>query len=166
MSSPSGDVGGAEEAIAVCSALLPAEASLERDACSTPGGASDLIARIGGSGRRRLLLLGHLDTVIGHDDHAPMRREGDRLYGPGTDDMKGGVVLALGVARTLAAGSERFAELCVLLVTDEEWRTHAFPPRRAVRGLRRVPVLRSRRTRALTARREWWCAARRRGRCA
>jgi glutamate carboxypeptidase len=126
VSSPSGDVGGAEEAIAVCSALLPAEASLERDASSTPGGAPDLIARIGGSGRRRLLLLGHLDTVIGHDDHAPMRREADRLYGPGTNDMKGGVVLALGVARELAALPERFAELSVLLVTDEEWRTHPF----------------------------------------
>jgi glutamate carboxypeptidase len=126
VSSPSGDVGGAEEAIAVCSALLPAEASLDRDASSTPGGAHDLIARIGGSGRRQLLLLGHLDTVIGHDDHAPMRREGDRLYGPGTNDMKGGVVLALGVARALAALPERFAELAVLLVTDEEWRTHPF----------------------------------------
>jgi glutamate carboxypeptidase len=126
VSSPSGDVGGAEEAIAVCSALLPAEAALERETSSTPGGAPDLIARIGGSGRTRMLLLGHLDTVIGHDDHAPMRRDGDRLYGPGTIDMKGGVVLALGVVRELAQRPERFAELTVLLVTDEEWRTHPF----------------------------------------
>jgi glutamate carboxypeptidase len=126
VSSPSGDVGGAEEAIAVCSALLPPDATLERATSSTPQGAPDLIARIGGSGRRQLLLLGHLDTVIGHDDHAPMRREGDRLYGPGTNDMKGGVVLALGVARALAPLSERFAEVSVLLVTDEEWRTQPF----------------------------------------
>ncbi len=40
--------------------------------------------------------------------------------------MKGGVVLALGVARTLAARPEAFAELSVLLVTDEEWRTAEF----------------------------------------
>ena len=40
--------------------------------------------------------------------------------------MKGGVVLALGVARALASRPEAFAEIGVLLVTDEEWRTHPF----------------------------------------
>jgi glutamate carboxypeptidase len=55
-----------------------------------------------------------------------MRREGERLYGSGTADMKGGVVLALGVARALAARPGAFAELAVLLVTDEEWRTEPF----------------------------------------
>jgi glutamate carboxypeptidase len=126
VSSPSGDLGGAEEALAVCAALLPAGAETERVACSTPGGAPDLIARMTGSGRGRVLLLGHVDTVIGHDDHRPLRHEDDRLYGPGTVDMKGGVVLALGVARALADRPELFAELALLLVTDEEWRTHPF----------------------------------------
>jgi len=126
VSSPSGDVAGAEEAIAVCRELLPDDAASERVPCSTGGCAPDLIARIEGRGGRRLLLLGHVDTVIGHDDHAPMRRDGERLYGPGTADMKGGVILALGVARALAARPQTFAELAVLLVTDEEWRTEAF----------------------------------------
>jgi glutamate carboxypeptidase len=40
--------------------------------------------------------------------------------------MKGGVVLALGVARVLAGRPELFSELSVLLVTDEEWRTSDF----------------------------------------
>ncbi|MDQ2761766.1 MAG: M20/M25/M40 family metallo-hydrolase [Actinomycetota bacterium] len=123
VSSPSGDLEGAEEAVAVCAALLPAQARTERLPCSTPGGAPDLLARVPGSGAGRLLLLGHLDTVIHHDSHAPLRRDGERLYGSGTADMKGGVVLALGVARALAARPEDFAELAVLLVTDEEWRT-------------------------------------------
>jgi glutamate carboxypeptidase len=126
VSSPSGDVRGAEEALAVCAALLPAEAEIERVPSSTPGGAPDLIAIVRGSGRRRMLLLGHVDTVIGHESHARLRRDGERLYGPGTADMKGGVVLALGAARSLAARPDRFAELSVLLVTDEEWRTHDF----------------------------------------
>jgi glutamate carboxypeptidase len=126
VSSPSGDLAGAEEAIALCVALLPPEAVVERVTCSTPGSAPDLIARIAGQGTRRLLLLGHIDTVISHDSHGPLRREGDRLYGPGTADMKGGVVLALGVARQLASRPASFAEIGVLLVTDEEWRTHAF----------------------------------------
>jgi glutamate carboxypeptidase len=126
VSSPSGDLPGAEEALAVCGALLPPEASIERVPCSTASGAPDLIARIGGSGNRRLLLLGHVDTVIAHESHGPLRRDGERLYGPGTADMKGGDVLALGVARALVTRPELFAELSVLLVTDEEWRIQPF----------------------------------------
>jgi glutamate carboxypeptidase len=126
VSSPSGDLPGAEEAIALCAALLPVGARTERVSCSTPSGAPDLIARIVGRGQRRLLLLGHLDTVVGHHAHAPLRRDGGRLYGPGTADMKGGVVLSLGVARALAERPELFAELSLLLVTDEEWRTADF----------------------------------------
>ena len=126
VSSPSGDLAGAEEAVAVCRELLPDGAATERVPCSTPGGAPDLIARIPGRGTRRVLLLGHLDTVVAHDAHAPMRRDGERLYGSGTADMKGGVVLSLGLARALAARPETFAELAVLLVTDEEWRTEPF----------------------------------------
>ena len=126
ISSPSGDLSGAEEAVAVCAALLPTGASVQRVPCSTPGCAPDLVARIPGAGAGRLLLLGHVDTVIGHDAHALLRRDRDRLRGPGTADMKGGVVLALGVSRALATRPEAFAELAVLLVTDEEWRTSEF----------------------------------------
>ncbi len=126
VSSPSGDLAGAEEAVALCAALLPAEARTERVPCSTPGGAPDLIARLAGSGTGRVLLVGHLDTVVAHQAHVPLRREQDRLYGTGTVDMKGGVILALGVAGALAAEPSLFAELALLLVTDEEWRTAEF----------------------------------------
>ncbi len=131
ISSPSGDVGGAEEAIAVCIALLPEQAQVQRVPCSTHGSAPDLVATISGTGSDRMLLLGHVDTVIAHDSHAPLRRDGDRLYGPGTADMKGGVVLSLGLARELAQRPDGFEELAVVLVTDEEWRTSPFvhPPR-------------------------------------
>lgn len=126
VSSPSGDVHAAEEALAVCAALLPDGADVSRPPCSTPGSAPDLLARVEGTGRRRLLLLGHVDTVIAHQAHLPLRRADDRLYGPGTADMKGGVVLALGIMRALAEDSDGFSELAVLLVTDEEWRTQPF----------------------------------------
>jgi glutamate carboxypeptidase len=72
------------------------------------------------------MLLGHVDTVVSHAQHARPRVEADRIHGAGTVDMKGGVALALGVARALANRQERFAELALLLVTDEEWRTAAF----------------------------------------
>jgi glutamate carboxypeptidase len=126
ISSPSGDVEGAERALALCVALLPDGARTERPPCSTADSAPDLVARLAGRGHRRVMLLGHVDTVIGHDAHQPLRREGDRLYGTGTADMKGGVILSLGVMRALAPRSEKFAELAVLLVTDEEWRTAPF----------------------------------------
>ncbi len=126
VSSPSGDVPGAEQAIALALEQLPPEAEIERVPCSTAGSAPDLIARLPGTGQGRLLLLGHLDTVIDHGAHQPLQRDGERLYGSGTADMKGGVVLALGVSRALAARPHTFAEVSVLLVTDEEWRTSPF----------------------------------------
>jgi glutamate carboxypeptidase len=126
VSSPSGDLAGAEEAIAVTRALLPAEAATERLPCSSPGHADDLCARLTGEGAGRVLLLGHLDTVHSHADHRPPSREGDRLVGSGSIDMKGGVALAIAAMRALAGAREAFAEVALLLVVDEEWRTGGF----------------------------------------
>jgi glutamate carboxypeptidase len=123
VSSPSGDIHGAEECAAVCAALLPEEAEIERVPCSSPDHAPDMIARLRGTGTQRVLLLGHLDTVIAHEAHRPLTREGDKLVGSGAVDMKGGDVLAIGVMRTLAKRPEAYAEVALLLVCDEEWRT-------------------------------------------
>lgn len=126
VSSPSGDVAAADEAAAVASALLPAEAEVERIDCSSPEYARDVLALLRGSGEGRVVLVGHLDTVVAHGEHRPVERDGDQLIGSGTVDMKGGVVLSLGVLRALARVPERFAEAALLLVVDEEWRTAPF----------------------------------------
>ena len=127
VSSPSGDVGGAEAAVAVVRSLLPEQAEVERVPCSTPGSADDLVARVRGTGSARVLLVGHLDTVVDHGGHRSLTRDGDRLVGSGSVDMKGGDVLAIGVLRALAeAGAPAFAEAALLLVNDEEWRTVPF----------------------------------------
>jgi glutamate carboxypeptidase len=123
ISSPSGDVPGAEEAVALCVAFAPSEADVERVPCSTSGHADDLVLRLTGSGQKRVLLLGHLDTVVSNEAHRPAEIAGDRMIGSGTVDMKGGVVLAIGVLRALAVRPEMFAEAVLLLVNDEEWRT-------------------------------------------
>jgi glutamate carboxypeptidase len=126
ISSPSGDVHGAEEAIAYATTLAPGEALIERAPCSSAGHAEDLIVRMGGSGSGRVVLVGHVDTVVAHDEHKPLDRQGERLVGSGAVDMKGGVVLSLGVLRALAARAETFAEVALLLVCDEEWRAGDF----------------------------------------
>ena len=129
VSSPSGDVQGAEEAAAIAAALAHDDAQVERLPCSSPEHAPDLVLRVRGTGRRRLLLLGHLDTVVAHGEHKALTSEGGRLTGTGSIDMKGGVVLALGVLRALASGGDGvppFAEVALLLVNDEEWRTVPF----------------------------------------
>jgi len=124
ISSPSGDVEGAEACVRLVQELAPAGATFERLPCSSPRHADDLLVRVRGDATgRRLLLLGHLDTVVAHERHKPLTRDGERLVGSGAIDMKSGDVLALGVLRALAARPSRFAEVALLLVMDEEWRT-------------------------------------------
>lgn len=134
VSSPSGDVRAAEESIALVTALLPAAARVVRPACSTEGFAPDLLASLEGTGSRSVLLLGHLDTVIAHAEHRPLAREGELLVGSGAIDMKGGVVLSLGVLRELAARPELYRRVALLLVNDEEWRIGDFSHRDVLRG--------------------------------
>jgi glutamate carboxypeptidase len=122
VSSPSGDSTAADEVVAVAAALLPGQASIERIECSSPGHARDLLARLEGGGSGRIVLLGHLDTVVPHSAHRPLERDGDRLVGSGAIDMKGGDALAIGLMRALAKVPEAFAEIAALLVVDEEWR--------------------------------------------
>jgi glutamate carboxypeptidase len=119
-------VDGAEEAIAVASLLLPDSAQVERPPCSSPEHAPDFLARVSGTGSGRVLLLGHLDTVVAHGAHRNLERDGDRLRGSGAVDMKGGVVLAVGVLNALAQRAADFAEVALLLVVDEEWRMAPF----------------------------------------
>jgi glutamate carboxypeptidase len=129
VSTPSGDVKGANEAAAIVAALLPDGAHVEHLPCSSPDHAPDFCARIAGTGTRRVLLLGHLDTVVAHEDHRPLQPDADdhdKVYGSGTVDMKGGDVLALGVLNALAERPELYAEVALLLVVDEEWRVGPF----------------------------------------
>ena len=87
------------------------------------GRAGHLVATHKGNGRgKRILLIGHLDTVFEPD--SPFQRfvrDGDSATGPGIADDKGGVVIIVAALRAMhAAGSLRDADIKVVLTGDEE----------------------------------------------
>lgn len=78
-----------------------------------------------------LLVLGHLDTVFatGTLERMPVRDDGERLWGPGVYDMKGGVVQLLYALRALAAAGQRPRRpVRILLTFDEETGSRASRP--------------------------------------
>ncbi|MDH4104724.1 MAG: M20/M25/M40 family metallo-hydrolase, partial [Gammaproteobacteria bacterium] len=81
--------------------------------------AGHFVATHRGSGKGpRLLLIGHLDTVLQGES---FRREGPRAYGTGTSDMKGGNLVALEALRALAAsGQLQRMHVTVIFTGDEE----------------------------------------------
>ncbi len=88
-----------------------------------PGRGDQLTARRHLGAGRRLLLLGHADTVWPAGTVAGWRfsRQGDRLFGPGVGDMKTNVVMALHVLRLLLAEElPGVGSITLLVVPDEE----------------------------------------------
>src|SRR5271167_312715 len=70
-----------------------------------------------------ILLMGHLDTVhpVGTLSELPFRRDGNRAWGPGILDMKGGNYLSLEAIRQLQrAGQRTRLPVTVLFTSDEE----------------------------------------------
>ncbi|MCH9674835.1 MAG: M20/M25/M40 family metallo-hydrolase [Gammaproteobacteria bacterium] len=71
-----------------------------------------------------ILVLGHVDTVhpVGTvENELPIRREGDRVFGPGILDMKSGLYLAVHALREmLADGTAPTLPVTYLVIPDEE----------------------------------------------
>ena len=69
-----------------------------------------------------LALSGHIDTVhpVGLFGEKPVRIEGDKIYGPGVDDCKGGVVAALLAMHALENCGYKKRPIQLLLQSDEE----------------------------------------------
>lgn len=126
--------------------MATADPALHLERVAGQNGLGDvLIVRAGPqSNEKQILVLSHVDTVhpkgtIAHD--LPIRRDGDKLYGPGIYDMKAGAYLAFQAFTqvALANGSQR--PLCMIFTPDEEIGS---PTTRALieaEGLKSVAVL-------------------------
>ncbi|HMI40191.1 MAG TPA: M20/M25/M40 family metallo-hydrolase [Sphingomicrobium sp.] len=87
------------------------------------GRAGHIIARHAGKpGTKRLLLIGHLDTVFELDSpFQKWTRKGDEAEGPGAGDDKGGMVVIVAALRAMRdAGTLKGANIEVVLTGDEE----------------------------------------------
>src|SRR5437764_27509 len=88
------------------------------------GFADSLVVRNEAAGHGAgILILSHIDTVhpIGTlSGPLPFRRDGDRLYGPGLFDMKGGAYLALEAFRQVAKAGSAKLRVTFVFTPDEE----------------------------------------------
>src|SRR5256885_1825233 len=88
------------------------------------GFADSLVVRNEAAGHGAgILILSHIDTVhpIGTlSGPLPFRRDGDRLYGPGLFDMKGGAYLALEAFRQVAKAGSAKLPVTFVFTPDEE----------------------------------------------
>ncbi len=77
-----------------------------------------LVAELPGSKGKRILLLGHIDTVLRGEKY---RVDGNKAYGTGVGDMKGGDVIILQALKALqATGALKDRQVIVMLTGDEE----------------------------------------------
>ena len=124
--SPSGQLDAVDEVARVV-ARQAERAGLAVDLVPAPHGLH-VHASLRGTGRGHVVLLCHHDTVFPFGTAAahPFRLAGERAYGPGVADMKGGIVVALHAARSAAADRGSFDRLDLVCVPDEEIRSEPF----------------------------------------
>jgi glutamate carboxypeptidase len=114
--------GGAVQDI-VAARLQALGMTVARAPAEAPGLPDNLVATLDGTGTRRILMIGHIDTVFGPGTVAkrPFRIEGDRAMGPGVSDEKGGVVEGVVALQILhQTGFKDFKRITFLVETSEE----------------------------------------------
>jgi succinyl-diaminopimelate desuccinylase len=107
---------GVQAAAAFVKGWLEARDVPVRD--GTHNGLPVIAATVGPDAGPTVVLHGHLDVVPGHAGQFVPRIEGDRLYGRGAYDMKGGLAAMMCATRDLAA--QEGVRVHFVCVSDEE----------------------------------------------
>ncbi|HLW23570.1 MAG TPA: glutamate carboxypeptidase [Steroidobacteraceae bacterium] len=122
--SGTGDTEGGKRVLAVLEPkLIALGAEVHHESAESAELPDNLVATVHGSGRARILIIAHIDTVFGPGTAArrPFRIEGSRALGPGVGDEKGGIVTALTALSILKhMGFEQYASITLLLDDSEE----------------------------------------------
>jgi glutamate carboxypeptidase len=122
--SGSGDIKGGERIEALLAERLNAAGAEVRSApAEVSTVAPNLVAVFHGTGKAKVLIIAHIDTVFGPGTVAkrPFRIEGNRAYGPGVGDEKAGVVNAVTALEILhELGFKDYATITLLIDTSEE----------------------------------------------
>lgn len=90
---------------------------------ASPSAGDNIVGTFKGTGNKDFLLMVHYDTVFGPGTVAkrPFRTEGERAYGPGVADAKGGVAMILHAIKLLQDQQFKgYGTLTVLFNPDEE----------------------------------------------
>ena len=72
------------------------------------------------SNRKKILLLGHLDTVFPEGVFESFSEDDEWIYGPGVCDMKGGNVVAVEALRKIYKEFGKIEDIDLFFVSDEE----------------------------------------------
>ncbi|WP_278930005.1 M20/M25/M40 family metallo-hydrolase [Pseudomonas qingdaonensis] len=102
---------------------LEALGATVQTSAATPSVGNNIVGTFKGSGSKRFMLMVHYDTVFspGTAARRPFRIEGERAYGPGVADAKGGVAMILHAIKLLQdVRFNDYATLTVLFNPDEE----------------------------------------------
>lgn len=90
---------------------------------TAPDKSQHLVATFKGTGKAKILLLAHMDTVFkeGTAKARPYRTDEKRAYGPGVSDDKGGIVVALAALDILKSlDFKDYGQITLLLDASEE----------------------------------------------
>lgn len=122
--SGSGDIAGGQRVESVVAASLKSSGGeIRYEPAEAPGLPANLVAVFHGTGKAKILIVAHIDTVFGPGTVAkrPFSIEGDRAHGPGVGDEKSGVVNAVTALKILHDLHFRdYASITLLLDSSEE----------------------------------------------
>ena len=88
----------------------------------TPGAPTHILAKRPRAGKKKVMLMGHMDTVFfkGTAAARPFKVEDGKAYGPGVMDTKAGIAMTLYIVKALVDNEYNDVDLTIFFCGDEE----------------------------------------------